>query len=108
MATLRVADADPELAWPDRRAWAELPPASPGDATANIVAGSSVVLGPFPWTPRRRGLRTILVEVNAAGDRSNINPVTGLPCANPRARPSRLSRLVRFDNNLAAIDMRVR
>lgn len=107
-ATLRVADADPKLAWPDRRAWAELRPPSPVNATANILPGSSVVLGPFPWTPRRRGLRTILVELNAPGDRSNINPATGLPCANPRARPSRLSRLVRFDNNLAAVDMRVR
>jgi hypothetical protein len=106
-ASLHVANADPDLVWPDRRAWRELPPRAPADARADIAPGGSVVVGPFPWTPRRPGRKTILVELNAPGDRSNINPATGLPCASATARPSPLGRLVRFDNNLAARDVQV-
>jgi hypothetical protein len=50
----------------------------------------------------------ILAEVNALGDPSNINPLTGLPCAQPAATPMRLSRIVPFDNNLGFATFRVR
>jgi hypothetical protein len=106
MATARVTATRDRLNWPDRH-WTTLSPPATG-ASANIRTGDNVVLGPFAWRPTRGGRYTILVELNAPGDRSNINPDTGLPCANAQAHPSPINRLVRFDNNLAAIEISVR
>ncbi|HYP20082.1 MAG TPA: hypothetical protein VEY08_08400, partial [Chloroflexia bacterium] len=62
-----------------------------------IPPGGSVVVGPFKWTPKSVGHECMFMEVNAAGDMSNINPATFFPCA---AGPTPEWRLVPFDNNL--------
>lgn len=100
-ATLRAARWRPSLSWPDAAAWTSLAPATPADARADVSSGSDSILGPFPWTPSRAGEYAVMVELDAPGDRSNINPATGLPCASPQAAPTRLSALVPYDNNLA-------
>ena len=99
----RVARATTEQ-WPDA-GWTELPAA--GGATGNVPAGGQVVLGPFLWHPTRAGRYTLLVDCDAPGDRSNINPATGLPCAQPGGPPSELEDLVPYDNNLAVAPVRV-
>jgi hypothetical protein len=105
-ATMRVARSRNNLGWPSA-AWTDLPPQVPEAADGDIAANDHIVLGPFAWRPTARGRYKILVEVDAPGDRSNINPATGLPCASPAASPTLLSELVPFDNNLATAEWQV-
>jgi hypothetical protein len=99
--TVRVAPSSSTLGWPDAGRWTELPVVDQETAMADIGANDHTVFGPFKWRPTRRGNYTILVEVDAIGDRSNINAATGLPCAQPAADSTPLRRLVPYDNNLA-------
>lgn len=98
--TVRAATAASNLGWPAPARWTSIAPVDPANATSDIGANDQVVLGPFKWTPTRRGDHTILVEVDAPGDRSNINVVTGMPCAQPAAQPTLLASLIPYDNNL--------
>lgn len=100
-ATLRAARWRSSLGWPDTAAWTGLPPATANNARADLSPGASSILGPFAWTPTRADDYAVMVELNAPGDRSNINPATGLPCASPQAPSTSLSALVPYDNNLA-------
>ncbi len=101
-ATVRVARAASNLGWPSPSTWTSIAPLDPANAMSDIGANDHVVLGPFKWTPTRRGDHTILVEVDAPGDRSNINVATGIPCAQPSAQPTLLASLIPYDNNLGA------
>lgn len=53
--------------------------------------------GVFKWVPTRAGRYAILAAATCDSDRSNVDPVTGLPCAS-LATP--LDKLIPFDNNL--------
>ena len=69
-----------------------------GDNTAlDVPSGQSVQFGPFKWTPQAGTRNGLLVRATVAGDPSNIDPGSNLPCA---AGPVALEELVRADNNL--------
>ncbi|MFO1085513.1 MAG: hypothetical protein U1E21_13180 [Reyranellaceae bacterium] len=105
-ATLRaVAAATP--VWPDSR-WIHLAPRNPGEGLCDVPADGHLVVGPFVWTPTRRGEHTLLAEVDAPGDRSNINRSTGLPSALPHTPATPLAAIVPYDNNLATARWTVR
>jgi hypothetical protein len=70
----------------------------PGASALSIAAGGSTIVGPFEWTPAIEGHECLLAWVSADGDRANIDPVAGLPCA---AGPTPHWRFVPFDNNVA-------
>ena len=53
--------------------------------------------GPFEWIPEAGTRNSLLVRATAAGDRSNIDAGSSLPCA---TGPAALADLVRTDNNL--------
>jgi len=84
----------PNLLWPGD--WNPLitPELSPPGGT--IGPGASVVVGPFEWRPQS-SQECILMYVSADGDKSNADIATGCPCANG---PTRIDRLVPFDNNM--------
>jgi hypothetical protein len=71
---------------------------------AKVEPGSSVQFGPFTWTPQAGERNALLVRATAAGDRSNIDAGSALPCA---AGPSALDDLVRADNNLGYRDWKI-
>ncbi|MCB0587430.1 MAG: hypothetical protein KDD06_19200, partial [Phaeodactylibacter sp.] len=78
------------LVWPD--SWqsmttAQLPAGS-------IASGGVTVVGPFAWTPAIEGHECLLAVVEADGDPSNTNNITG-------AQTIPHWRLVPFDNNIA-------
>ena len=82
------------LSWPDD--WTPMDTRELNVA-GGIPPGGNVVVGPFSWTPRNVGKETILMEVSADGDFSNIDPRTFFPCA---TGPTPEWQLVPFDNNL--------
>jgi zinc metalloprotease ZmpB len=82
------------LSWPDD--WTPMDTRQLNVA-GGIPPGGNVVVGPFSWTPRNVGKETILMEVSADGDFSNIDPRTFFPCA---TGPTPEWQLVPFDNNL--------
>lgn len=82
------------LTWPDD--WTPMETAQL-DVAGGVPPGGNVVVGPFSWTPRNVGNESILMEVSADGDFSNIDPRTFFPCA---TGPTPESQLVPFDNNL--------
>ena len=82
------------LSWPDD--WTPMDTRQLNVA-GGIPPGGNVVVGPFNWTPRNVGKETILMEVSADGDFSNIDPRTFFPCA---TGPTQEWQLVPFDNNL--------
>jgi hypothetical protein len=61
------------------------------------VPGQSVQFGPFKWTPEAGTRNALLVRATVAGDRSNIDTGSNLPCA---IGPVAVADLVRTDNNL--------
>jgi zinc metalloprotease ZmpB len=82
------------LSWPDDWTPMDTPQL---DVAGGIPPGGDVVVGPFSWTPRNIGNETMLMEVSADGDFSNIDPRTFFPCA---TGPTQEWQLVPFDNNL--------
>lgn len=82
------------IVWPDD--WQPMVTAEIS-LTDSIPAGGEVVVGPFEWIPNNEGHECMLMEVNADGDMSNINPLTFFPCA---SGPVPDSRFVPFDNNI--------
>lgn len=63
-----------------------------------ILAGGTRIVGPFEWVPLHNSTRDrLLVAVSALGDRSNIDPLSGLACARG---PTDIDKLVPFDNNI--------
>ncbi|WP_445219323.1 hypothetical protein ACKWRH_03435 [Bradyrhizobium sp. Pa8] len=69
-----------------------------GDTTQRYVPnGASVKFGPFRWTPQAGKRNALLVRATVAGDRSNIDTGSTLPCA---TGPVVVADLVRADNNL--------
>jgi len=67
------------------------------NTTADVPSGGSVKFGPFQWTPQAASRNALLVRTTVAGDRSNIDAGSSLPCA---TGPARVEDLVRADNNL--------
>jgi hypothetical protein len=75
--------------------WQEL---QGSNATMDVPPGErSAMFGPFEWTPKAGVNNGLLARATAAGDRSNIDAGSNLPCA---AGPVPLTLLVRADNNL--------
>jgi hypothetical protein len=69
-----------------------------GNSTRHDVRhGHSVKFGPFAWTPQAHATNALLVRATAAGDNSNIDDGSNLPCA---SGPVPVADLVRTDNNL--------
>jgi hypothetical protein len=69
-----------------------------GDTTQRcVVNGASVKFGPFKWTPQAGKRNALLARATVAGDRSNIDTGSTLPCA---TAPVVVADLVRADNNL--------
>jgi hypothetical protein len=67
------------------------------NTTQDVRSGYSVTFGPFDWTPQAGARNALLVRATVAGDRSNIDDDSNLPCA---IGPVPLADLVRTDNNL--------
>ena len=67
------------------------------NTTQDVNSGASVTFGPFDWTPQAGVRNALLVRATVAGDRSNIDDDSNLPCA---IGPVPLADLVRTDNNL--------
>lgn len=63
----------------------------------DVHSGALVTFGPFEWTPQAGVRNALLVRASAAGDLSNIDDYSDLPCA---IGPTPLPDLVRHDNNL--------
>jgi hypothetical protein len=87
------------LMWPgdwDPMTTAMLP--AVGSPALSIASGGMATVGPFEWTPTIEGHECLLVWVSADGDRANIDPATGFPCA---TGPTPHWRFVPFDNNVA-------
>jgi hypothetical protein len=102
--TIRWQPAGPGLFWPSA-AWQIAPPvvgdvaaAGPFDQNTNLLTPNKNIFGPFTWHPPANGRYAILAEADVAGDRANIEPSTGLPCAIGRVELSKA--VVPFDNNL--------
>jgi zinc metalloprotease ZmpB len=92
-------DPNSSLSWPGD--WTPL--STPQLAVSGgIPAGGSVIAGPLTWVPRFAGAESLLIEVSATGDLSNIDANTFFPCA---AGPAPTSQLDPFDNNLARRDV---
>jgi hypothetical protein len=72
-------------------------PLQGSNTTADVRPGYSVQFGPFEWTPEAGTRNSLLVRATVAGDRSNIDAGSNLPCA---TGPSAVADLVRTDNNL--------
>jgi len=82
------------LLWPDD--WQAMTTASitvPG----TIAPGATTIVGPFEWMPSEIGHECMMMSVSTAGDLSNADSASGLPCA---TGPTPHWRLVPFDNNL--------
>ncbi len=67
------------------------------NTTHDVPSGRSVKFGPFAWTPQAGARNALLVRSTVAGDHSNIDDGSNLPCA---AGPVLVADLVRTDNNL--------
>lgn len=67
---------------------------TPQLSASNIAPGGEVIVGPFQWTPAIAGHECLLAMVDADGDLSNANNITG-------AQSIPHWRLVPFDNNIA-------
>lgn len=67
------------------------------NTTQDVDSGDSVTFGPFAWTPQAAAKNALLVRATVAGDRSNIDDNSSLPCA---TGPAPVADLVRHDNNL--------
>ena len=74
--------------------WRKLPR---NNATHDVPNGHRVTFGPFDWTPQAGTKNALLVRATAAGDQSNIDDNSNLPCA---IGPVPVADLVRADNNL--------
>jgi hypothetical protein len=103
--TIRWQSASAGLFWPSA-AWQVVTPVvgnvaaatGPINPNTNLLNPSTNIFGPFTWHPPASGRYSILAEADVAGDRANIEPSTGLPCA---IGPVELSKaVVPFDNNL--------
>jgi hypothetical protein len=90
-----AADSSSAKTWPG-----DFTAVSGGSATlaAPLAAGSSDIVGPIAWAPGIASGQTILAEVSATGDFSNLDARTFFPVA---SGPMPAEALVRFDNNLA-------
>jgi zinc metalloprotease ZmpB len=64
-----------------------------------IASGTTMLVGPFQWTPSEIGHECMLmiVSTTTTDDRSNADAASGLPCA---TGPTPHWRLVPFDNNI--------
>jgi hypothetical protein len=67
------------------------------NTTQDVPYEGSVKFGPFRWTPQAASKNALLVRATVAGDRSNIDTGSSLPCA---TGPVAVADLVRTDNNL--------
>ncbi|KYH02028.1 hypothetical protein SE91_29430 [Bradyrhizobium sp. DOA1] len=65
--------------------------------TLDVPGGGRTKFGPFKWTPQAASRNALLVRATVAGDHSNIDAGSTLPCANG---PAAVPDLVRADNNL--------
>jgi len=83
--------------WPDPAAWTMLQLAPGGTGQGPVAGGGSAVFGPYLWQPKVTGLSMVLSAVDAPGDRSNIYPGGGAPCA---LLAGLIEYLVPLDNNL--------
>jgi hypothetical protein len=68
-------------------------------AVLHDVPGGGQRVFKLKWTPGGPGQYAVLVEASAAQDRSNIDPFSELPCAQP-GTPLNTAQLVAWDNNL--------
>ena len=68
-----------------------------GTGQGPVAGGGSAVFGPYLWQPKVTGLSMVLSAVDAPGDRSNIYPGGGAPCA---LLAGLIEYLVPLDNNL--------
>ncbi len=78
-----------DLVWPD--SWQTITP--PKHTETSISSGGSAIVGPFVWTPTIEGEECLLAVVEADGDLSNTNNISG-----SQSIPN--LRLVPFDNNI--------
>jgi hypothetical protein len=62
-----------------------------------VPPGQAVEVGAFEWTPLAAGRHTVMVSIDAPGDRSPLHPPIILACA---TGPTPVAQLVPFDNNL--------
>jgi zinc metalloprotease ZmpB len=92
-------DPNSSLSWPGDWTPLSVPQLA---VSEGIPAGGSVIAGPLTWVPRFAGAESLLIEVSATGDLSNIDANTFFPCA---AGPTPTSQLIPFDNNLARRDV---
>jgi hypothetical protein len=67
------------------------------NTTHDVRSGHAVKFGPFAWTPQAGTRNALLVRSTVAGDQSNIDDGSDLPCA---VGPVLVADLVRADNNL--------
>jgi len=77
--------------------------ADAGQAVIPVIPDGKDVVVTLPLPPAAAGGPWwLLAEATTAGDRSNRDPASGLPCAGPKppAAPARLLELVANDNNL--------
>jgi hypothetical protein len=86
--------------------WVELAPGAGAVTTAVVVPSAVnsvdfVDFGPFEWRPQLAGHHALLACVDAPGDRCNALTAT-LACA---VGPTRIERLVPFDNNIAYVSL---
>jgi hypothetical protein len=90
--------------WPSAN-WTRLPLAG-GAATiqSQSVERNDLIFGPFVWQPADQEAYSFLVQVDAEGDLSNLNPVTGLPCARATIP---LATVVPLDNNIGLRTIRL-
>lgn len=87
------------LMWPgDWQAMTTAVLPAAGSPALSIPSDGMVTVGPFEWTPAIAGHECLLFWVSADGDRANIDPATGFPCA---TGPTPHWRFVPFDNNVA-------
>jgi hypothetical protein len=95
-ATISVYVTPQSPLW-DPNVWAPLPLAPGGTGQGPVAGGGSAVFGPYLWQPTATGSSMVLSTVDATGDRSNIDPASGAPCA---LLPGLIEYLVPLDNNL--------
>jgi hypothetical protein len=72
-------------------------PLQGNNTAADVRPGYPARFGPFSWTPEAGTRNSLLVRATVAGDPSNIDAGSNLPCA---IGPVALADLVRNDNNL--------
>jgi len=67
-------------------------------AIAQIPPGGTAQAGPFIWESPGDDNLALVCRISAPGDRDNLDPQTGLPCATANSVP--IDHVVPYDNNL--------